>query len=193
MNAEVRVLYDGEAVYFGCTFTDSRPDLIVSPFTRRDNEIESDWGSVRIDSYHDNQTAFEFTFNPSGVKVDILQFDDGNNQDKSWDPVWYLETRITPEGWTAELKIPFSVLRYNSPGSDTGAYDWGINFIRRISRKQERQDWAFTPKKESGFISRFGRLTGLADLPDPGRLEVIPFTVSKQTFARLRLPRGPSI
>jgi hypothetical protein len=180
--SEVRVLYDAEAIYFGCTFDDSRPDLIVSPFTRRDNEVESDWGSIRIDSYHDNQGCYEFTFNPSGVKVDILQFDDGNNEDASWDPVWYLETKITPHGWTAELKIPFSMLRYNTPGADTSEYAWGINFRRIISRKQEDQRWAFTPKRESGFISRFGHLAGLRGLPDPQQLEVVPFTVSKQTF-----------
>lgn len=181
--SEVRVLYDGEALYFACIFRDSRPDLIERPFTRRDNEIESDWGSIRIDSYHDHQTCFEFTFNPSGVKVDIIQYDDGNNEDKSWDPVWFVETRVTPEGWTAEVKIPFSILRYNSPGADTGEYSWGINFIRNISRRQEDQLWAFTPKRESGFISRFGRLTGLEDLPDPRQVEVIPFTVSKQSYA----------
>jgi hypothetical protein len=180
--SEIRVLYDDEALYFGCTFDDSRPDLIVSPFTRRDNEIESDWGSIRIDSYHDNQGCYEFTFNPSGVKIDILQFDDGNNEDVSWDPVWYLETRITPQGWTAEVKIPFSMLRYNTPGPDTSEYSWGINFLRNISRKQELERWAFTPKRESGFVSRFGHLTGLRDLPDPQQLEVVPFTVSKQTF-----------
>ncbi len=179
---EIRVLYDRDAIYFGCVFYDSRPSEIKSPFTRRDNEIESDWASVRIDSYHDHQSAFEFTFNPSGVKVDILQFDDGNNEDVSWDPVWFVETRITPEGWTAELKIPFSVLRYNSPASDTGESEWGINFFRRISRNQEDLRWAFTPKKESGFISRFGLLTGLRDLPDPRQIEVMPFTVGKQSF-----------
>ncbi len=189
--SEVRVLYDQDAIYFACTFYDSQPELILAPFTRRDNEIESDWGSIRIDSYHDHQSCFEFTFNPSGVKVDILQFDDGNNEVTSWDPVWYVETRITAEGWTAELKIPFSVLRYNSPGADTSGYTWGINFIRNISRKQEGQYWAFTPKKESGFVSRFGSLTGLEGLPDPRQLEVVPFTVSKQTWTPASDVRPP--
>jgi len=180
--SEIRVLYDADAIYFGCVFTDSKPDEINSPFTRRDNEIESDWASIRIDSYHDHQTAFEFTFNPAGVKVDILQFDDGNNEDVSWDPVWFVETKLTSTGWTAEVKIPFSVLRYNSPSSDTGESEWGINFFRSISRNQESDRWAFTPKKESGFISRFGHLRGLRDLPDPRQVEVVPFTVGKQSY-----------
>ena len=170
-------------MYFGCVFHDSRPSEINSPFTRRDNQIESDWASIRIDSYHDHQSAFDFTFNPSGVKVDFLEFDDGNNEDISWDPVWFVETRITPEGWTAEVKIPFSVLRYNSPSTDTGESEWGINFLRGISRNREEQRWAFTPKKESGSVSRFGLLVGLRNLPDPRQLEVMPFTVGKQSYA----------
>ncbi len=188
---EVRILYDDDAIYFACTFYDSQPELILAPFTRRDNEIESDWGSIRIDSYHDHQSCFEFTFNPSGVKVDILQFDDGSSEVTSWDPVWYVETKVTAQGWTAELKIPFSILRYNSPGADSGEYTWGINFIRNISRKKEAQRWAFTPKKESGFVSRFGSLTGLEGLPDPRQLEVVPFTVSKQTWTPASDVRPP--
>jgi hypothetical protein len=65
--------------------------------------------SIRIDSYHDSRTAFEFTFNVAGVKVDIVQYDDGEQEDDSWDAVWDVQTRITDEGWEAEIKIPFSV------------------------------------------------------------------------------------
>ncbi|MBI3189641.1 MAG: carbohydrate binding family 9 domain-containing protein, partial [Ignavibacteriales bacterium] len=96
---EIRVLYDDNALYFGCMFFDSEPEKIVARLTRRDNEIETDRGSIRIDSYHDHQTAFEFSFNPAGVKVDILQYDDANREDASWDVVWELETKILPNGW----------------------------------------------------------------------------------------------
>jgi hypothetical protein len=88
--SEIRVLYDDEALYFGCMFYDSEPDKIVARLTRRDNEIESDRGSIRIDTFHDHQTGYEFTFNAAGVKVDILQFDDANKEDESWDAVWDL-------------------------------------------------------------------------------------------------------
>jgi hypothetical protein len=176
---EVRVLYDDEALYFGCTFHDSEPNKIVARLTRRDDEIESDHMEIHLDTYHDHQTGVEFTFNAAGVKTDILQYDDGNSEDNSWDPVWYIETRITPDGWVAEIKIPFNVLRYRSL-PDTAENIFGINLIRYISRKQETDYWAFTPKSETGFISRFGHLRGLRGLPTPRQLALLPFVVVKQ-------------
>jgi len=178
---EIRVLYDDEALYFGCMFYDAEPQKIVARLTRRDNEIESDRASIRIDSYHDHQTAFEFTFNAAGVKVDILQFDDAQKEDESWDPVWDVQTRIMENGWSAEVRIPFRTLRYRRTGLDEEQV-WGINFLRYISRKQEEQRWAFTPKRETGSISRFGHLTGLRALTEPRQIEVLPFLVAKQRY-----------
>ncbi|MBI1805002.1 MAG: carbohydrate binding family 9 domain-containing protein [Ignavibacteriae bacterium] len=180
--SEIRVLYDDEALYFGCTFYDSEPEKIVARLTRRDDEIESDEASIRIDSYHDHQTGYEFTFNAAGVKIDKLQYDDANREDDSWDPVWDLQTSITSEGWTAEVKIPFRILRYRNAGTDTADNTWGINFLRYISRKQESERWAFTPKSQSGFISRYGHLVGLRRLPDPQPFELLPFVTSKQSY-----------
>ena len=179
---EIRVLYDQEALYFGCMYFDSRPSAIVARLMRRDDEGESDWGSIRIDTFHDHQNAYEFSFNPAGVKVDILQFDDGEREDESWDAVWDLETRITDQGWSAEIKIPFSMLRYPSASDSSSGATWGINFIRKISRNYEQSRWAFTPKRESGFISRFGHLEGLNEIPSPRRLELLPFVVSRQQW-----------
>lgn len=188
--SEIRVLYDDKALYFGCLFFDSQPEKIVARLSRRDDEIEADEASIRIDSYHDHQTGFEFTFNAAGVKVDILQYDDAQKEDESWDPVWELRTEVVTHGWpgneafrgwTAELRIPFRILRYRI--SDTSAeQEWGINFLRHISRKQEDERWAFTPKSETGFISRFGHFTGLRDLPTPRQFEVLPFVVAKQNY-----------
>lgn len=180
--SEIRVLYDDEALYFGCLFYDSDPQKIVSRLTRRDDESESDGASIRIDSYHDLQTGYEFTFNVSGVKIDILQYDDAQREDNSWDPVWELETHITPEGWVAEIKIPFYILHYRKLESDTAENVWGINFLRHISRKQEDERWAFTPKKESGFISRFGHLYGLKGLKEQRQFEALPFVTGKASY-----------
>jgi len=176
---EIRVLYDDEALYFGCMFYDSNPAGILARLTRRDNEIESDRGSIRIDSYHDHQTAYEFTFNAAGVKVDILQYDDANREDPSWDPVWDLETRIVENGWSAEIRIPFSILRYREQKEGEPDPVWGINVLRVVSRKNEQSYWVYIPKSESGFVSRFGHLTGLRNVPAPRQLELLPFVVGK--------------
>jgi hypothetical protein len=189
-DTEVRVLYDDAALYFGCMFFDSEPGEIVAQLTRRDNEdVEADLGSIRIDSYHDHQTAYEFTFNPSGVKVDILQYDDANREDPSWDPVWDLQTRVLENGWAAELRIPFSILRFKEGLGEAGEGEWGINVIRHVSRKQEDSYWVYTPKSESGFVSRFGHLSGLANIPPPRQFEVLPFVVAKQELEPERADR----
>jgi hypothetical protein len=175
---EIRILYDNEALYFGCLMYDSDPSKIVARLARRDDEVESDVLSIRIDSYHDHQTAFEFTILASGVKVDILQYNDAQQEDASWDPVWEVQTRITDDGWVAEVKIPFNILRF-TPRPEM---EWGIQFIRRISRKQERDQWVLIRKSESGFVSKFGHLVGLRDLPAPSNLELIPYAVGSNRF-----------
>ena len=180
---EIRVLYDDEALYFSCMYFESDPSKIVARLSRRDDEVESDGGSIRIDSYHDHQTSYEFSFNAAGVKVDILQYDDAEKEDVSWDAVWDLEVRILPNGWSAEVKIPFRILRYRQQEEEN---KWGINFLRYISRKKESVRWAFTPKNQSGFISRFGHLVGLQNLPDPQQVELLPFVVGRQRYEPAR-------
>ena len=186
---EIRILYDNEALYFGCMMFDNEPDKIVARLTRRDNEIESDVVSIRIDSYHDHKTAYEFTVLASGVKIDILQFKDAEEEDDSWDAVWEEKTQILKSdnnsgepamrGWSAEIKIPFNVLRY-TPAPD-GKNIWGINFLRHISRKNERTFWALVRKNQNGFISHFGHLRLEGHLPKPRRFELLPYSVGKTT------------
>lgn len=187
---EIRVVFDHEALYFGCMMHDAEPDKIVARLTRRDNEIDSDVISIRLDSYHDHKTAFEFTVLASGVKIDILQYNDAEEEDDSWDVVWETKTQIlrgenSPKGWSAEIKIPFHALRY-TPSAE-GKNVWGVNFIRRISRKAERDQWALVPKDARGFISHFGHLVLEGELPNPSRLEVLPYSVGSGTFVNRAL------
>ncbi|HEY5615447.1 MAG TPA: DUF5916 domain-containing protein [Bacteroidota bacterium] len=171
---EIRILYDDEALYFACMMYDSDPSKIVARLARRDGDFESDALGIHIDSYHDHQTAFFFLVNAAGVKVDILQYNDAQNEDGSWDPVWDVETRITDEGWVAEIKIPFAMLRF----SEQAEMEWGIQFIRHITRKQEDAYWSLVRKSESGFVSKFGHLVGIKDIPSPTHLEIIPYAVN---------------
>lgn len=175
---EIRFLYDDEALYIGCRMFDSDPAKIVARLARRDDEIEADFISLRIDSYNDNQTNYEFTVNAAGVKTDILQFDDGKKEDPSWDVVWDVETSIDHEGWTAELKIPFRVLRFTQKDE----HDWGLQIVRRISRTQERQYWVLIRKSESGWASKFGHLIGINNVPSATNLELLPYGVGSGRF-----------
>jgi hypothetical protein len=174
---EIKVVYDNEAIYFFLMMYDSEPAKIVRRLARRDNVVESDIISIRIDSYHDHQTGAEFTINASGSKIDILQYDDGTKDDDSWDPVWEVQSRVVSNGWCAEVKIPFRILRY-----DTDNSTWGINILRRISRKNEYDYWALIPRSANGFISQFGHLNGLEHLPSPQHFEALPYMVASGTF-----------
>ncbi|HEX9613922.1 MAG TPA: carbohydrate binding family 9 domain-containing protein, partial [Bacteroidota bacterium] len=160
---EVRILFDDDALYIGATMFDSDPSGIVARLARRDDEVESDWFSVRLDSYHDHQTAFEFTVNAAGIRTDILISNDGREEDASWDAVWESEVAITPQGWSVELRIPFKVLRF----SDESTQEWGIQFIRYISRLYEIQHWVLLGKSESGHVSKFGHLEGQKNIRRP--------------------------
>ncbi|MEX2117483.1 MAG: DUF5916 domain-containing protein [Bacteroidota bacterium] len=181
---EIRILYDEDALYIGATMTDSDPSGIVARLARRDDEVESDWISVRLDSYHDHQTAFEFTVNAAGVKTDILISDDGTEEDASWDVVWETEVQVTSNGWTAEIRIPFKVLRF----PDKEEQEWGVQFIRYISRLYEIQHWVLIGKSESGSVSKFGHLTGLQNIRRPGQVELLPYVVGGNRF----LPVSPA-
>lgn len=169
---EIRILYDDEYIYFGCMMYDKEPEKITARLAKRDNEVESDVISIRIDSYHDHLTAYEFTLLASGTKVDILIYDDGAKEDDSWDAVWEAQTLITGIGWSAEIKIPLKELRFDNSSADQ---IWGINFVRKITRKHEYSMWSFTPKNQSGMISHYGHLLGLDSLSSPTRLEFLPY------------------
>lgn len=181
---EIRILYDDDALYIACKMFDSDPSKIVARLARRDDEIESDRISVRIDSYHDHQTNYEFTINAAGVKVDILQYDDGRKEDESWDAVWDLETTITSDGWVAEVKIPFKALRF----SEQDKQEWGLQVVRRISRKKEVIHWALIRKSESGWASKFGHLVGIENLPHSANVELLPYAAGSSKF----LPVSPA-
>jgi hypothetical protein len=181
---EIYVLYDNEALYFGCMMYDSDPSKIIGRLGRRDVDVIADVVAIRLDTYHDHQTAFEFTFNPSGSKIDQVLSNDEEEGDKSWDVVWELKTGITDKGWVAEVKIPFKVLRF-TPGK---SLDWGFQFVRRVSRLNERSMWVLIRKSESGFVSKFGHLVGLEDVPAPTNVELIPYAVGESRF----VPKSPS-
>jgi hypothetical protein len=170
---DVWVLYDDEAVYIGAKLHDPHPDSIVSRIGRRDADLDGDWFYVGIDSYHDRRTGFFFGVYASGSVTDGTLFNDEWDDD-SWDGVWEAATSIDPGGWTAEMKIPYSQLRF--PKQDS--YTWGINFARQIERLKEENYFVMVPKKESGWVSRFADLTGIMDITPPTRVELLPYVVS---------------
>ncbi len=184
---EIKVAYDQDALYVAARLHDSEPGGVVKRLGRRDTFIQSDLFWLSIDSYHDHRTAFRFGVNPSGVRSDWMATNDSDNEDFSWDPVWEVATRVDSLGWVAEIRIPFSQLRFSSADEQT----WGVNFTRFIFRKNEWTTWSWWPNTEQGFTSHFGHLQGIRGVPAPRRLEVLPYTVAKSDYTEGADPANP--
>jgi hypothetical protein len=168
---EVRFAFSDNALYIAARMYDSHP--VTTRLGRRDGSMAaSDWLTIIIDSYHDHRTAYGFEVNPSGIRRDQTRTE-GRGEDDSWDPVWEAATTIDEEGWTAEIRIPFSQLRFNPQVEQT----WGLQVERQIARTREFGVFSFTPTSQPGGIPRFGHLEGLRELRTGKRLEVLPYTV----------------
>ncbi|MBI4521777.1 MAG: carbohydrate binding family 9 domain-containing protein, partial [Gemmatimonadetes bacterium] len=180
---EVRVLYDNDAIYVGARMYDPQPDSIAAQLMRRDGDGYSDWFHVGVDSYHDRRTAFVFGVNPRGVQRDFVIYND-NQEDGSWDAVWEAAAVIDSLGWSAELRIPLSQLRFDG-GADAslGERTWGIDFQREVARAGEESLWAPIYPNSPGIVSLFGELTGLRGLSPPKRVEIVPYTRASATRA----------
>jgi hypothetical protein len=174
---EVRVLYSDEALYVGVRLFDTAPDSIVARLARRDAQVTSDRFYLFLDPYHDRRSGFYFGVSAAGTQYDgTLKNDDWD--DDTWDGIWDAKVRRDAEGWTLEMRIPYSQLRFR----DGNEQVWGINFDREIARSNEKDFLVFSPKGGSGFVSRFADLSGLDHLRPPKRLELTPYVTSKAEF-----------
>ena len=174
---EVRIGFDDEALYVGARMFDSAPDSIVARLTRRDRSPKCDAFYVFLDPFHDKRTGYYFGLTAAGTQLDGVFLNDGM-QDGSWDAVWHGHVRRDGQGWTAEMKVPFSQLRFRG---DAGMV-WGINFKRLLNRVPEQDLLVYTPRGHSGFISRFPELHGLEGLATRRTLEVTPYVTAKGEF-----------
>jgi Domain of unknown function (DUF5916)/Carbohydrate family 9 binding domain-like len=168
------IVYDEKFLYVGYRCFDTALDSIVRRMGRRD-EFPGDWVELNIDSYHDQRTAFSFTISASGVRGDEFISDNGGNWDDSWNPIWYAKTDQNADGWTAEIKIPFSQLRY---GNQTEPV-WGFEVQRLLFRKQERSYFQYIPQSGGGWVSFFAELNGLRNLPTNRQVELAPYLVAQ--------------
>ena len=172
---EVRFAFDEAAIYVGARmYDDFGARGVRTRLARRDADFSSDYLQVIFDTYHDHIGRLFFLVNPSGVKQDANGL--GGGGDPSWDPVWEVETNIDSLGWTAEMRIPFSQLRYPSTAEEQ---TWGLQIWRQENRLNELSQWAWWGLEETGGPPRFGHLRGLVILHPPGRAEVMPYVVGR--------------
>lgn len=181
----VHLAYDDEAIYIGARLFDSAPDSIIARLGRRDAQLTSDMFGFFVDPYYDRRSGFYFSINAAGTMYDGVLYNDEWDDD-SWDGVWEGNVTIDDRGWMAEMRIPYSQLRFKNKEQMT----WGINFRRDIARKNERDYLVFTPKNGSGFVSRFADLVGIANISPPRRIEVLPYVTTKAEYTQ-HLPGNP--
>jgi hypothetical protein len=170
------VLYDDNNLYVAIRAYDREPEKISHRLSRRD-EDDGDWVSIVIDSYEDKLTGFGFSVTAAGSKSDVI-FTNDNQEDKSWDPIWYVKTASDAEGWTAEMRIPLSQLRFTKKDQ----YEWGIEVARYIFRKNETSLWSPLHKSTNKLVSDFGTLLGIHDISPKKDIELIPFALGRLTY-----------
>ncbi len=169
-----KILYDNNYLYVAYNCIDSAPDLIEKRLGRRD-AFPGDFVEINIDSYHDLRTAFSFTISVSGVRGDEFVSNNGSDWDENWNPIWFAKTHINKGGWTAEIKIPLSQLRYGNEQDKV----WGIQVLRRLFRKEEKSSWQYIPQSSGVWVSSFGELHGLKDIPFHRQVEIAPYVTSQ--------------
>jgi hypothetical protein len=169
----VRVVYDDEALWIGVDCPQKNAP-VVARLTRRDREVEADWVSVSLDTRRDGKSAFVFEVNAGGALLDAVRFNDGDFS-ADWDENWDARVSVGPHGWSAEYRIPFRILRYQSLPEQS----WGFEVRRYVSMKQETDEWALISRAAGGEVSHYGRLDGLVGLSARTPFELRPFALAR--------------
>ena len=167
---EVRVLYDDAALYIGAVMHDVSQDSILHQLSERDDFGNTDWFGVFIDTYHDQLNGYNFLVSSGGVQADS-RLSPTNGEDGAWNAVWESRTVMKGTDWVAELRIPFSAIRFSSAAEQV----WGINFARQRRSSRQKFFWNEIRPQVDGFVNQWGDLTGLRNLKPPLRLSLTPY------------------
>ncbi len=165
-----KVFFTDNYIYVAVKAMDTQADSIDSRLVRRDND-EGDLVGIHFDSYHDLRTSFSFMVNAAGVKSDALYSNNGDEEDKNWNPIWRVKTTKDANGWYAEIKIPLSQLRFSKKDNKV----WGFNVARFIYRSEELSFWNPIPRTSSGWVHNYGELHGISALKPKRIVEIAPY------------------
>jgi hypothetical protein len=171
---EVRLLYDDTTLYVGIYCFDSAGEkgITVTNVRRDFSPFEGDYFGVLLDTFDDDRNGFVFGTNPRGAKRDGQMAGNGESSNFDWDAVWYVKSKITEQGWQAEMAIPFKTLRFREGEEQV----WGLNLTRKIRRKNEDVHWAPIPRPfRINRVSLAGELTGLSGIRQGRNLYIKPY------------------
>jgi len=178
-----RLTYDDKALYAAFECDDPHPERIRAPYADRDGvSSDTDYAGIILDTRHDRRTAIEFLANPRGVQYDALQDDSSGNEDTSIDLFWDSAGKINDHGWTLEIRIPFSRLRYDSKANLV----WGIQMYRNTNRDTRYQFFSNRlPRSSNCFICHERDLVGLEGLPAGGHIIAAPYVTASEQGRRV--------
>lgn len=179
-STSVAFIYDDDALYIGARLRSGDPSAIRALVTRRDREGSSEQLVISLDTFRDRRTAYTFAVTASGVRVDYYQGADFETaRDYTFDPVWEAKTTIDSTGWTAEMRIPFSQLRFSAADEQR----WGVNVVRLTPTRNESAYWVLVRRNDTGWSSRMGDLIGIRGVRPRRRVELLPYVATDTRFA----------
>jgi hypothetical protein len=163
---EIRILYDDNAIYVGAMMFDTHPDSILRQLGNRDDDnLNADAFAIEIDTYNDQNDAYGFQVWASGVQMDL------RHNDMTYDAVWQSAVKILNNGWSVELKIPYSAIRFSINNVQT----WGLEISRYIRRYREYDSWSMPEKNVTNVKVFWGKLNGISNIKAPLRLSFTPY------------------
>ena len=185
---EVRFVYDQDALYVGARMSKQPGSTIQAPMGRREDNNQSEHLLIALDTFLDRRTAYVFGVTAAGVRIDRYHTrDDENAFDETFDPVWQARTTVTESGWTAELWIPFSQLRFNA----APALVWGLNVQRSTPALAEEDYWVAIPRTIRAWSSQFGTLSGISGIGSSRRIEASPYVAGASSIDGHADPANP--
>ncbi|MBL0153035.1 MAG: carbohydrate binding family 9 domain-containing protein [Chitinophagaceae bacterium] len=170
---EVYMLYNDEGIYLGGYCHEKTKDSISTELSGRDGFGNNDFIGFIFDTYNDKINGFEYFITPLGEQMDakMAPNPNGNSEDFSWNAVWQSAAKIHEDGWSFEMFIPFSAIRF----SKKSVQDWGMNITRRRQKTGQQNAWNPVDPNVNGFLTQEGYWTGLQDIKPPLRLQFSPY------------------
>ena len=167
-NTQFKILFDDNAIYLFALLSDDKSN-ILKELAQRDNYNNTDFIEFVFDPYASGIIGFGFSVTPRNLQRDIKYI--GIEEDESWDGIWDSAVKLTDNGWQAELRIPFSQLRFPKGGNS----NWRFNVFRQMKKSRELSAWQGVNPAISGVLNQSGFLEGIKDVKSPLRLSLFPY------------------
>lgn len=188
LQTQVRFLFDTTTLYVGAMLFDDQPSgLLVNELKRDFQEADNDLFGIILDTFRDGRNAYGFIVNPGGAQRETLAYDQGEREDASWNAAWRAATRVLENGWSVEMAIPLSALRFPAAPDQ----QWGLNLVRVMRGRNETATWSPVPRQFTHYhVGYAGLLSGVAGARQGRNLRLTPFASGRATESAAGLGRS---